>query len=99
MADSIRIDPQVLVEVGAQHDEVADHIAGARAAGVEIAAAVASYGPIMHQVKAAVTDLLAEREAALSDHESIHRSAAEALRTHAAGFAEQDAANADRLQF
>lgn len=99
MADSIKIDPQVLREVGDQHDLVADHIAAARHAGEDIGAAVAGYGPIMHEVKAAVADVLAEREAALLDHENAHRSAADALRAHAAAFAEQEALNAERLRF
>lgn len=99
MADSIRIDPAVLRQVGDQHDGVADQIAGARAAGDEISAAVGSYGPIMHEVKAAVAELLAQRDAALLDHEHTHRAAADALRTHAAAFAEQEAVNAERLKF
>jgi hypothetical protein len=99
MADAIKIDPQVLLEVSDRHGQVADHIAAARQAGDEIAAAVASYGPIMHEVKAAVADLLTERDAALSDHEKVHRSTAEALRAHAAAFAEQEDVNAERLQF
>ena len=99
MADSIKIDPQVLREVGNRHDEVADQVSAARLAGEEIRAVVASYGPIMHEVKAAVADVLAERDAALLDHERVHRDAADALRTHAAAFAEQEAANVDRLRF
>lgn len=99
MADSIKIDPQVLREVSAQHDEVADQISAARLAGEQIGAAVASYGPIMHEVKAAVAEILAERDAALLNHEQVHRDAADALRAHAAAFAEREAANAERLRF
>jgi hypothetical protein len=99
MADSIRIDPAVLRQVGDLHDEVADQIAAARAAGDEIGATVSGYGPIMHEVKAAVAELLAEREAALLDHEHTHRAAAQALRTQAAAFAEQEDVNAERLTF
>jgi hypothetical protein len=99
MADSIKIDPQVLREVGDQHDAVADQITAARLASEDIGAAVASYGPIMHQVKAAVAEVLAQRDAALLDHEQVHRNAAEALRTEAAKFAEQEASNAERLTF
>jgi hypothetical protein len=99
MAESIKIDPQVLREVSAQHDEVAGHIRAARLAGEEIGAAVSSYGPIMHEVKAAVAEVLAERDAALLDHERVHRDAADALRAHAAAFAEQEATNIERLRF
>jgi hypothetical protein len=99
MADNIRIDPQVLRETGARHDEVADQIAAARMAGDEIGAAVAGYGPIMHEVQAAVADLLSRREAALLSHEETHRAAAGTLRNQAAAFAEQEAINADRLTF
>jgi hypothetical protein len=99
MADSIKIDPRVLREVSDQHDEVADHIAAARVAGDDIAAAIASYGPIMHEVKAAVAELLTERDAALLDHERVHRDAAESLRAHASAFAEQEASNVERLRF
>jgi hypothetical protein len=99
MGESIRIDPAVLRVVGDQHDEVADRIAAARAAGDEISATVASYGPIMHEVKAAVAELLTEREAALLDHERTHHAAADALRTQAAAFAEQEDVNAERMKF
>jgi hypothetical protein len=99
MADNIRIDPRVLREVGDHHDEVADQIAAARLAGDEIGAAVSSYGPIMNEVKAAVADLLSQREAALLSHEEAHRAAAGTLRNQAAAFAEQEAINAERLTF
>ena len=99
MADSIKIDPQVLREVGDQHDKVADRIAAARLAGEEISATVSRCGPIMHEVKAAVADLLSQREAALLEHEKTHRDAADALRRHAAAFAEQEAINTERLKF
>ena len=56
MADSVKINPDVLREVAQQHDTVADQIADARRAGENIHAAVQTYGPIMHQVKAAVGD-------------------------------------------
>lgn len=97
MSEPIHINAAVLHEVANGHDEVADAIAAARAAGAEIAAAVDSYGPIMHQVKAAVADLLAERETALLEHGSRHRRAAEELRRHARNYVDTDEANAERL--
>ena len=83
MADSVKINPDVLREVAQQHDTVADQIADARRAGENIHAAVQTYGPIMHQVKAAVGDLLAERDQALLAHHAQHRAAADVLRRHA----------------
>ncbi|WP_428338859.1 type VII secretion target [Mycobacterium sp.] len=97
MSEPIQISAAVLHEVADGHDQVADAIAEARAAGAEIAAAVDSYGPIMHQVKAAVADVLAEREAALLEHDNRHRLAADALRRHARNYVDTDEANAERL--
>src|SRR5246127_2351739 len=91
MADPVRIDPDVLREVATQHDAVADQISAARAAGDDIYAAVSTYGPIMHEVKAAVADLLAERDAALLEHDAAHRAAAEELRRHARAVTDVDA--------
>jgi hypothetical protein len=97
MADSVRIDPDVLRDVARQHDSVADQVIAARAAGDDIYAAVATYGPIMHQVKAAVADLLAERDAALLEHGAAHRAAAEELRRHAGAVTDVEAESAKRL--
>jgi Excreted virulence factor EspC, type VII ESX diderm len=97
MADSVRIDPDVIRDVARQHDSVADQINAARAAGDDIYAAVSTYGPIMHEVKAAVADLLAERDAALLEHDAAHRAAAEELRRHARAVTDVDADSAKRL--
>jgi len=75
MADTVRIDPEVLREVATQHDAVADQIGTARDAGDDIYAAVSTYGPIMHQVKAAVAEVLSERDAALLEHGSEEQKA------------------------
>jgi hypothetical protein len=98
MSEPIHISAAVLREVANGHDQVADTIAAARAAGAEISAAVASYGPIMHQVKAAVADVLAEREAALLEHDNRHRLAAEELRRQARNYVDTDETNAGRLK-
>jgi hypothetical protein len=98
MKDRIQVTPDVMREVAHLHDEVADTITGVRAAGDEIGAAVATYGPIMHQVKAAVADLLGQRDAALSSHAARHQSAAESLRREAANFAAADELNAEALK-
>ena len=58
----------------------ADVVETARPAGGDIYAAVSSYGPIMHQVKAAVADVLAARDARWRAHADAHRGAAENLR-------------------
>jgi hypothetical protein len=97
MSEPIHISAAVLHEVADGHDQVADTIAAARAAGAEIAAAVSSYGPIMHQVKAAVADVLAEREAALLEHDNRHRLAADELRRQARAYVDTDETNAGRL--
>ena len=88
MNDRIHISPEVIRAVADQHDEV-------RAAGAEIHAAVASYGPIMHQVKAAVADLLGNREATLLSVQSTHRNTADNLRRHATNFVAADELNAE----
>ena len=97
MSEPIHINAAVLREVADGHDQVADAIAAARAAGADIAAAVASYGPIMHQVKVAVADVLAERETALLEHDNRHRLAADELRRHARAYVDTDETNAGRL--
>jgi uncharacterized protein YukE len=98
MTDPIHVNPEAMRDVANHHDDVADQIAQARSANDEIHAAVGTYGPIMHQVKAAVSDVLQQRDAALQEHDQIHRGAADALRREAANFETQDAANAERLR-
>jgi hypothetical protein len=93
MAESVKINPEVLREVANHHDSVADQIDAARRAGEDINAAVQTYGPIMHQVKSAVSDLLADREQALRSHGEAHRSVADKLRRHASEVVEVEAEN------
>jgi hypothetical protein len=99
MNDRIEISPEVMRAVADRHDEVADRIDDVRAAGDEIHTAVASYGPIMHQVKAAVADVLGNREAALLSVQSTHRNTADNLRRHATNFVATDELNAEGLRF
>lgn len=96
---NIRVTPDVLREIAAHHDSIADDIASARSAGQDILAAVATHGPIMHTFKAAVADAVARRDAAFAVHEAGHREAADKLRNAAARFSEQEQFNAERLQF
>lgn len=98
MNDRIQISPEVMRAVANQHDEVAELIIAARSAGAEIHGAVASYGPIMHEVKAAVADVLSARDAALGSHAATHRSTADVLRREAANFTSADELNAERLR-
>ena len=98
MNDRIQINPEVLRAVADHHDEVADKIAAARMAGADIQAAVSSYGPIMHRVKAAVADVLGQRDAALLGHDRTHRTAADLLRREATNFTSADELNAERLR-
>ena len=97
MIEPVQISPELMRDVAARHDEVAEQIAAARAARDDILAAVATYGPIMHRVKAAVADVLAQRDAALDQHDTTHRNAAAALRAAADNFVNQDELNAKRL--
>jgi hypothetical protein len=96
--NEVRIDPAVLHGVASDHDTVAEAIEAARAAGPDIGAAVATFGPIMHQFKAAVGDVLTARDAALREHGDRHRAAADTLRLEAAKYTAVDEANADRLR-
>jgi hypothetical protein len=91
---NIRITPELLDQVAQQHESVADEIAVARRASSEILASVATHGPIMHQFKAAATDVVQRRESAFADHEAAHRAAAENLRRIARRFADQEEINA-----
>lgn len=98
MAEPIRINPDVLHEVASGHDEVARMIDAARERGGDILAAVQSYGPIMHEVKAAVSDLLAERDNALAEHALRHRNAGEDLRVAAHTYTDVDDDNAQQIR-
>ena len=99
MSEPVQVSPQLMRSVANQHEEIAEQIAAARAASAEISAAVSTFGPIMHQVKAAVADVLAQRDTALSQHDATHRDAAAALRAAATNFVSQDEINAERLRF
>src|SRR5687767_13938881 len=98
MTDDIRVEPDVWRMVARRHEEAADVIARSRLAGPEIAGALRSYGPIMHQTKAAATDILTLRDAELRAHDGSHREAAETLRRAAAAFAVTENHNAERLR-
>ena len=98
MNDRIQITPAVLRAVADVHDEVAEQITTAQSASAEIQGAVASYGPIMHRVKAATADLLSQRDATLGEQAATHRSTADLLRRAAANFTSADELNAERLR-
>jgi methyl-accepting chemotaxis protein len=97
MSEPIRITPEVLREVAGGHDEVVRHIEAARERGGDIAAAVESYGPIMHQVKAAVGDLLLDRDNALAGHAGRHRRASDELQRAAHVYTDVDDQNAQQI--
>jgi hypothetical protein len=97
MTEPIRITPAVLREVADGHDEVVRHVDTARERGTDIGAAVESYGPIMHQVKAAVGDVLLDRDNALHAHATRHRNAADDLRRGAAVYVDTDEQNAAQI--
>jgi hypothetical protein len=94
---TIRVTPSLLNQVAKRHDEVADEIAVARAAGSDILAAVATHGPIMHQFKAAANEVVQRRDAAFADHEVRHRATADSLRSIAVRFSDQEEINASEL--
>ena len=98
MTEPIRIDPQVLREVASGHEEVAGIVEAARERGADILAAVQSYGPIMHEVKAAVSDLLADRDSALAEHAARHRTASDDLQRAAVVYTDVDDENADQIR-
>lgn len=95
---TIRITPSLLNQVAARHDTVADEIAVARSAGSDILSAVATHGPIMHQFKAAATDVIQRRDAAFAEHEAAHRAVADNLRSTATRFSDQEEINAAELR-
>jgi hypothetical protein len=97
MSEPIRITPDVLREVADGHDEVVRHVETARERGSDIIAAVDSYGPIMHQVKAAVGDVVLDRDNALAEHATRHRNASDELRRAATVYVDQDEQNAAQI--
>jgi hypothetical protein len=97
MTEPIKITPEVLLEVADGHDEVVRHIETARERGGDISAAVESYGPIMHQFKAAVGDLLLDRDNALAEHATRHRNASDDLRKGANIYVSTDDHNAEQI--
>jgi hypothetical protein len=98
MTQPIRINPQVLREVADHHDEVVSILRSAREHGGDILAAVESYGPIMHQVKAAVADVLQERADALDSHARRHSLASDELHRAAHIYTNQDDHNARQIE-
>jgi len=98
MTEPIHIDPQVLREVAAGHEEVARMVEAARDRGGDILAAVQSLGPIMHEVKAAVSDLLVERETALTDHAIRHRNASTELVAASHSYTDLDEQNRQQIR-
>ncbi len=98
MTEPIHINPQVLREVAGGHDEVARIVDAARERSGDILAAVQSYGPIMHEVKAAVSDLLVDRDNALSEHASRHRIASADLQRAAHIYTDVDDQNSEQIR-
>ncbi|KMO69781.1 type VII secretion target [Mycolicibacterium chlorophenolicum] len=97
MTEPIRITPDVLIATANDHDEVVQHVEAARERGSDISAAVQSYGPIMHQLKAAVGDVLLDRDTALAEHAARHRNASDDLRRGAAVYVNEDEQNAAQI--
>lgn len=98
MDSTIRTDPAVLREVASNHHDIADTIDAARQQGADIHSAVQTLGPIMHQVKSATAEVLAEREEALLAHANRHRAAGNELIRAANTYTAVDDDNRDQLQ-
>lgn len=98
MDEPIRIDSEVLHEVAGNHDEVVRVIEAARERGGDIHAAVETLGPIMHQFKAAVSDVLIDRDTALGEHAGRHRNASDELRRAAATYTDVDDQNSQNIR-
>jgi hypothetical protein len=98
MTEPIRIDPEVLLEVAGNHDEVVRVVEAAREGGGDIQAAVETFGPIMHEVKAAVSDVLIDRDNALAEHASRHRNASEDLQCAAHIYTDVDDQNSQQIR-
>ncbi len=96
--EPIRIDPDVLHEVASNHDEVVRIVEAARERGGDIQAAVETFGPIMHEVKAAVSDVLIDRDNALAEHASRHRNASDELRRAAHIYTDVDDQNSQQIR-
>jgi hypothetical protein len=95
----IRITPDALRQLAAQHDGIADELSVARSAGQDILDTVATHGPIMRAFKDAVADVVARRDAAFAANEADHRAAADRLRAAADRFGDQEDINVAGLQF
>jgi hypothetical protein len=98
MSEPIRITPAVLREVAGNHQEVAHTLESARERGADIHAAAQSLGPIMHQVKAAVGDVLAERDDAFAGHAARHRMTSDELHKAAHTYTSVDEDNAGKIR-
>ncbi len=96
--DSVRIDPTVLREMANNDDAVIEKLMTARDKSSDIAAALTSYGPIMHQTKAAVNEILASRDHGYAARIAAHDTAAQELRNHANGVAEVEEVNVQELR-
>ncbi|MUL48337.1 hypothetical protein FZI85_27475 [Mycobacterium sp. CBMA293] len=79
MTEPLKLTPSVLREVAEGHGDVANLVDTAREAGGDILAAVESFGPLFHGVKAAVGDIVADRSEKLGTHAARHRLAADEL--------------------
>lgn len=97
MTEPIKTDADVMREVADVHDEVVRHLETARERGTDIFAAVETFGPIMHQVKATVADLLTDRDDGLAAHSARHRNAGDELRRGAALYVATDERNASQI--
>lgn len=95
MTEPIVITPEKLLTVAGHHEQIAGILDEARAQGEDIHAATQSLGPIMHQFKAAVSDVLAERDEAFTRHADRHRAASNELRVAAHTYTSVDEANAE----
>lgn len=98
MTEPIVTDPELMRNMAAEHDGIAEQIDTARIQAEQVAPAVYTWGPIMSRTKAAVTDVLAQHDQSLREEAAHHRRMAEELRSRAAAFEAADEANATRIR-
>ncbi len=77
----IRYTPENWHAEANQHDEIAATVWTAKLAGADIGASAHSLGPIMHELKAAVAELLPVRDARLQKHYEARSELAATMRT------------------
>jgi hypothetical protein len=96
MAESLKIDPELMEIAAGRHRTIAEELQGPLAAHEQLEAARAAHGPIFADFKEALAETLAARRAEILDQIATNQAVAETISEHAARFAATEAANATR---